>query len=69
MDTDLKITDLEHATGSVRFFWTIDRPDIGVHTFDANGNTLTSEALDRTSARARWAQLIRAGYTLRQRRP
>ena len=64
---NLQLTDLERDGRSVRFFWSNDpnRQDVGVHSFSVAGDTICSEALDRISARARWSQMIRAGWLVR----
>lgn len=68
---DLQITDLEKDGQSVRFFWSTDpkRQEVGVHSFSVAGDTICSEALDRISARARWSQMTRAGWTIRPYHP
>ena len=67
MSPTLQLADLEKDDRSVRFFWSDDpdREEVGVHSTDANGDMTCSEALSRITARARWKQLIRAGWTLR----
>ena len=67
MDESLQLADLEKDGRSVRFFWSDDsvRTEVGLHSYSASGDTICSEALDRISARARWSQMIRAGWTVR----
>jgi len=64
---ELQLTDLVKDGQSVRFFWSTDpkRQEVGVHTSDKTGDTVKSEALDRISARSRWSQLRRAGWSIR----
>jgi len=60
-----QLADLVKDGLIVRFFWSTDleRQEVGVHSYGADGNTTCSEALDRISARARWSQMLRAGWT------
>jgi hypothetical protein len=63
MHPTLKLADLIKGDEMVRFFWT-DEPhrEVGIHSYDASGVTVGSESCTRDSARARWSQLLRAGF-------
>lgn len=63
MNPELKLVDLVKDGKMVRFFWT-DEPqrDVGIHTYNSAGETVTSESCKRDDARHRWDQMIRAGW-------
>ena len=65
MDSTLKLVDLVKDGLMVRFFWVPEHPqrEVGIHSYSKAGETICSESLDVPSARARWGQMVRAGWT------
>ena len=65
MDSTLKLTDLVKDGLMVRFFWVPEHPQrqVGIHSYSRAGETISSGSLNLTAARARWCQLVRAGWS------
>ena len=71
MSTTLKLADLVRDLEMVRFFWTEEHEqrDVGIHSYNEFGQTLTSESVPRGVARFRWADMVQSGWTRAEQEP